>query len=206
MSVGAYANAPAYYGTGYNQPLYGYNTTGNPGYGLYGNNPWMVNAESPYARMTNQLTPLDANAIPNLASYTQPLFVDMNAFTNNTGIPAYPSFIGAAAMQNPQQPLYTSFNQFLQQNYPQQAYGQQSYGNVGYNPYIQGQGYPQQQQVIYPQQQAYYPQQQYISSPYPAYPTAAASGQLYYGDPNQQLSIQFSAQTPPPQQGFSYVI
>jgi hypothetical protein len=194
MSVGAYANSPAYMNTGYNPTLYGYNTTGNPGYGLYGNNPSMIMAESPYARMTNQLTPLSATAIPNLSSFTQPMFVDMNAFTGNTsGIPMLPSFIGAASMQNSNKPLYTSFNQYLAQNYPQ---SQNNYASYGY-------GNPQ--QVVYPQQ----PQQPQF--PQYAFPSAQASGSFSVATPTEQLSLQFSAQTPPqmqfpPGQGYNFIV
>jgi len=131
--------------------LYNYNQ-GNPGYGLYGMNPSYLLAESPYARMTGQYTSLSSQAIPNLSSFIQPMTVDMNAFMGRTGgIPAYASFIGATAMNNSQKPLYSTFQDYLGQNYGyQQPY--QNYSSFmmpaggNYQQVQPSYGYPQQYQ------------------------------------------------------------
>ena len=117
--------------------LYNYNNTGNPGYGLYGMNPSYLLAESPYSRMTGQYTSLSSQAIPNLSSFVQPMMVDMNAFLGRTGgVPSYPSFIGATAMNNSQTPLYSTFQDYLNQNSSYQNNGyQQSYQNSYQQPY-----------------------------------------------------------------------
>lgn len=120
--------------------LYGYSN--NP-YGLYGQNPSYTLSESPYARLTNQPTQLSSEAIPNLSSFLQPMFVDMNAFMGgNSGIPAYPSFIGSTAMQNSDVPLYQTYQDYLNQQAAQQQQ-QQQYG------YPQQYGYSQQVPVNY---------------------------------------------------------
>jgi len=167
QSYGVVANSPNY--TGGN--LYGYNDST---YGLYGQNPWMTLAESPYARLTGQNTQFSSQAIPNLSSFVQPMMVDMNGFLgNSTGIPAYPSFIGSTAMQNSNVPLYQTYQQYQQQQQPQySSYPTQSYG------------YPQQSYSSYPTQQySSYPQQSYSSYPtqqYSSYP------QQNYGYQTQQ--------------------
>ena len=74
-------------------------------FGMYGYNPNYTLAETPYARMTGMLTPMSEQMLPGTASYLQPMFVDMNSYYGNTGIPRYPSFIGGMAMQNPQIPI-----------------------------------------------------------------------------------------------------
>ena len=159
--------------------LYNYNNTGNPGYGLYGMNPSYLLAESPYARMTGQYTSLSSQAIPNLSSFIQPMMVDMNAFTGRTGgVPSYPSFIGATAMNNSQTPLYSTFQDYLNQNSGyQQSYQnsyQQPYQNYSsimmpaggnYQQVQPSYGY-QQQYSSYPQQNYGYQQQQYQQNPF----------------------------------------
>jgi hypothetical protein len=55
--------------------------------------------------MTGLFTPLSSAMIPNLDSMLQPMFVDMNPYFGNSGIPRLPSFIGAGSMQNPQIPI-----------------------------------------------------------------------------------------------------
>jgi len=140
--------------------LYNYNSTGNPGYGLYGMNPSYLLAESPYARMTGQYTSLSSAAIPNLSSFLQPMTVDMNAFTGRTsGIPAYASFIGATAMNNSNTPLYSTFQDYLNQN----GGNQQPYQNYSVYQMPAGCNYQQVQQQSYGyQQQSYgYQQQSY---------------------------------------------
>ena len=104
-------------------------------YGMYGQNPHYALAETPYSRMTGQFTQLSEAMIPGMQSMLQPVFVDMNPYFGNSGIPRYPSFIGPTAMQNPQIPLMQP--------------GQQQY-------------IPQQQQYYQPQQQQYYQPQQQI--------------------------------------------
>ena len=163
-----YANDP-YGQTGYTGPtLYNYNNTGNANYGLYGNNSSMLFAESAYARMTGQTTSLSAAAIPNLATFQQPMTIDMNAFLGNTGIPRLPSFIGATAMNNPETPLYTSYQQYQQQN-PGQENIQQTYNyqqpqvqqNYGFQQSFQ----PQVQQNFgFQQAQQFAPQQDQLFS------------------------------------------
>jgi len=139
-------NSQPYYGVVETSPnytggnLYGYS---NSPYGLYGQDPSMTLAESPYARLTGQTTQLSSNAIPNLSTFQQPMTIDMNAFLGNTtGIPAYASFIGATAMQNSNVPLYQTYQQYQQQN-PQYSY----------YPTQQYQSYPTQQYQSYPTQQ-----------------------------------------------------
>ncbi len=100
-------------------------------FGMYGQNPHYTLAETPYARMTGQFTPMSEERFPGTASYLQPMFVDMNPYYGNTGIPAYPSFIGGFAMMNPQIPL----------------------AQPGYTNYPPPQCYPQQQFSMMPQQQ-----------------------------------------------------
>jgi len=123
--------------------------------GMYGYNPNYTLAETPYARMTGLFTPINKQQIPNANSYLQPIFLDMNPYMGNNGIPSYPSFIGGMAMQNPNipiiQPNQIGAWQQQYQNYPQQSYYQQP--QQGY--YQQ----PQQPQMIYNNQQVFYGQQ-----------------------------------------------
>jgi hypothetical protein len=76
-----------------------------PNFGPYGVNPHYTLAESSYARMTGLFTPLSSYSIPNLNSFLQPMFIDMNPYFGNTGVPRYASFIGSGAMQNPDIPI-----------------------------------------------------------------------------------------------------
>jgi len=126
QSYGAVAYSPNYTGGS----LYGYSN--NP-YGLYGQNPSMTLAESPYARLTGQTTQFSSSAIPNLSSYIQPMMVDMNSFLGNTtGIPAYPSFIGSTAMMNSNQPLYNTYQDYRSSQQPSYGYNT-GYSNYGSN-------------------------------------------------------------------------
>lgn len=136
---------PVQYSPNYNGgALFGYNSP----YGLYGQNPSFVLAETPYARLTNQPTQLSSTAIPNLSSFIQPMMVDMNAFMGNkTGIPTYPSFIGSTSMMHSDVPLYQTYQDYQQQQQQRQ-----------YQQYMQQM---QQQQACYPQQGYGLPQQSF---------------------------------------------
>lgn len=162
--TGAYASAP-WYGQSGTNPLYSYSFGQSPNYGLYGQSPQNILAESPYARMTGQWTPLSSAAIPNLASFLQPTFVDMNGFTGNKGIPMLPSFIGSQSMMNPEQPLYNTYTDYLAQQAAAQQAQYYSY------PQTQAYAYPQTQAYSYPQTQGYYqqPQQGYYQQPQQGY-------------------------------------
>ena len=158
--TGPYANSPMYNQPG-TAPLYSYSYGQDPAYGLYGQNPYAVIAESPYARMTGQWTALSSAAIPNLASFMQPTFVDMNGFTGNTGIPMLPSFIGSTSMMNPEQPLYNTFNDYLAQQQAAYYTQPQSYGYTQPQSYSytqpQSYGYTQPQSYGYTQPPVQYP-------------------------------------------------
>ena len=143
-------------------------------FGQYGQNPHYTLAETPYSRMTGMLTPMSEDRFPGTASYLQPMFVDMNPYYGNSGIPRYPSFIGGMAMMNPQIPLaqpgYSNYGQSYAQQMQQTGFGgggyaqpaQQSYGG-GYaqQPTSYGGGYAQPAQQSYgggytqPAQQSY---------------------------------------------------
>jgi len=155
--------------------------------GMYGYNPCYTLAETPYARMTGMFTPINENQIPNADSYLQPTFIDMNPYLGNTGIPAYPSFIGGTAMMNSNIPIIqpNEINAWQQQhqNYPQQSYYQQPQQPTYRQPqqayYQQPQQpvYGQSQQTVFygqqPQAQMYYSNQQvYYGAPPPQQPPA----------------------------------
>jgi len=138
QSYGAVAYSPNYTGGA----LYG---NSNNTYGLYGQNPSMTLAESPYARLTGQTTQFSSAAIPNLSSYIQPMMVDMNSFLGNTtGIPAYPSFIGSTSMMNSDRPLYSTYQNYLSSQQPSYGYNtgysnyNTGYANTGYSNYNTG--------------------------------------------------------------------
>ena len=148
------AYGPVQQSYGYGGPtLYG---NASP-YGLYGQNPSMTLSESPYARLTNQTTQFSTTAIPNLSAYQQSMFIDMNGFMGNTsGIPHYPSFIGSTSMQNSQTPLYSTYQQYQQQN------PTQSQNIFGMQPQVQMIGAPQYQQQGYFQPVQQFQQQGYF--------------------------------------------
>lgn len=170
--------------------------------GMYGINPCYTLAETPYARMTGMFTPINYQ-IPNTASYLQPMFVDMNQYTGNTGIPSYPSFIGGMAMMNPQIPIVqpNQINQWQQQyqNYPQQSY-QQPMQNMYYpQQQQQYQNYPQQSYYQQPTQNMYYPQQQQQMY-YPQQSALSAMTNIinnYFMGNQQSANYQQPAQTMP---------
>jgi hypothetical protein len=168
---------------------------------MYGVNPHYTLAETPYARMTGLFTPLSSAMIPNLDSFLQPMFVDMNPYFGNSGVPRYASFIGGGAMQNPQIPIIQpgqvgawqqQFNTLSQQysSYPQ--YG--SYQQQQYPSYQQYGSYPQQEDY----EQTYYSQPVTGGGSTDLYDDLVNSiGDLFGSDTEQQsndrMSLSFSS-------------
>ncbi len=114
---------------------------------MYGQNPHYRLAETSYARMIGYSTPISGK-IPGTANYLQPMFIDMNPYNGNTGIPSYPSLNTPAITgahfydyNNPQAYYgcypgndFGTYNRsqhgysiYPQQNYPTQTYPQQNY-------------------------------------------------------------------------------